>query len=263
MPGDGTRHRDARHGERRADAVAADGVRRFDRHIGHVVPRRRRLGHGHDQRIGLGGVLPTRKPGQAGDDHRPLLVAHGERQPPWLGADRHVAAHCIRRHGQHAERGLAVAHAAQHAALRPGVEQWRLGAEVDPRKVGEAAFFAGVVDREYRDREAALGQEGRGHDLAPDPHDDREGERAFVARQQASQDGGLARRPQQSAGGTTGALGLADAVGERHAAHDEIVNRVVDLVDLVAQGGERRLLRRRPVHGGADTAKRGWRVLAR
>ena len=55
----------------------------------------------------------------------------------------------------------------------------------------------------------------------------------FVARRQASQDHRLA--PGAHAGIGLGALGLGDLFDDRRAAHDQVVQRRVDLVDLAAQ----------------------------
>ena len=163
---------------------------------------------------------------QAGVDARTVDGA-GQRAPPRLV----VIA------GGHSEDAGSVAllgERAQHFIRRAIGRHRHLAAVMVARQVPDTGI---VVGRRDRDGEFGLRHDRRAHELAPKPHQNADRQIAGVASAEAAQDLGLAQRHLDA--GVFFLLGGADFGDQVGAAHQQVVQLVVDLVDLPTQGFER------------------------
>jgi hypothetical protein len=89
----------------------------------------------------------------------------------------------------------------------------------------------------HRDRERRLHRHRAAQHLAPKPHQGGRRKAAAMARDEPAQDLRLAPRTERRH--LPVPLGPADRLDELGPAHDEIMQPVVELIDLTAQGIER------------------------
>jgi hypothetical protein len=132
--------------------------------------------------------------------------------------------------GQRDERGAALGMGGQRLRLVP--EAADRGAEAE---MGAQHLDPGI-GQPGGDAQRRLHRRHRFQQLAPQPHQRGAGQRAGVAVEKAAEDGGLAPRADRRAV----ALGAARGEAGHHlgTAHQQVVQGVVQLVDLGAQGGE-------------------------
>ena len=117
--------------------------------------------------------------------------------------------------------------------------QRRAGAEL---VAGKLAIDVDAVGGEGGDGEIPLKSHLRRQHLAPDADQHRNRERPLMPGQQAPEDARLAPRPERQRHGLGAALQRADLGDDVGAAHQKVVNLVVDAIDLVAQVFERLVL---------------------
>ena len=216
----------------RCGQPAARGLRRgFDGDDAAVLAGRllRRAGHG--ERLAGAAAAARLGEGQPGDDARDLGVAVEQVAPPGIG-------HIGLRQRQHADLSLVIEHRPQHLPARFMGGDRGQAAEMVARQLPAAGAMAGALDG---DGEGSLQPQQRRDQLAPKPHQDGLGQRAFMAGDQPAQHDRLAPRPQEDrrrpARGI--ALQLADALGDLRPPDQQVVERIVDAVDLAAQVVER------------------------
>ena len=136
------------------------------------------------QRVGLAAGVAAGAERQPGDDPRRVLVRGQQMPPPRIGI-------ALLRHRQNADRGPTLADGADHLADRAIGRHRRLAAVMVAGEIPEALRFGRGEDG---DRKRGFEPHRRRQQLAPDPHDRRERQRAAMPGGEPAQDLRLARR---------------------------------------------------------------------